>query len=107
MYEASLVHEFTEATFTYWMCVFDVPAEDDPASWSVSVSSPDDGVLVLVNGDQVGTLTLWQSGSWSLDSAIRPGERNTLVVVLVDNASGARSMSSLSLERGGVFYAGP
>ncbi|MDP2312925.1 MAG: choice-of-anchor D domain-containing protein [Pseudomonadota bacterium] len=101
--DRSAASTFTQATFTYWLCLFEVPAEDDPAAWSASADFVDDGLLLLVNGERIDSLVYTESGAWNLADVVRPGETNALLAILVDDSSGSRIVTGLSLERDGVF----
>jgi len=98
----STLATFQYATFTYVLCDFFSAPDDDPGLYTISAGSVDDGIEVLVNGAILGYLTLGQSGSWPLTNALL-GERNTLVVILVDDSAVDRYLHDLAFYRDGVM----
>jgi hypothetical protein len=98
----STVPSYTYASYSYILCDFWLDASDDPSLYSVSSGTVDDGVLVIVNGEILGNLTLGNSGSWSLEHAV-PGAVNTLVVILEDNSAVDKYLNDLAFYRDGVI----
>jgi hypothetical protein len=85
--ESSTVTQFAEATFTYFLCDFYLPADADPTAYTIETGAVDDGIRVIVNGHILGHQKLSVlAGRWTLEHAV-PGEVNTLVVILVDDAA--------------------
>jgi hypothetical protein len=95
---------FTYATFTHILCDFYLDPSEDPASYEVSAGSVDDGIEVIVNGEILGHMVLGAAPtSWSLADVARPGEVNTLVVILVDDSRVDRYLSDLAFYKDGVM----
>ena len=99
---SSTLSTFQYANFTYALCDFYLPADADPATYTISVGEVDDGVQVMVNGEILGRVTLGNSGEWPLDNAT-PGALNTLVVILVDDSAAARYLQDLGFTHEGVM----
>lgn len=93
------------ATFTYFLCDFWLPADDDPGRYEIVSGAVDDGIQVMVNGEILGRITLGQTGSWPLDNAV-PGEVNTLIIILVDDSRVDKYIHDLGFYRDGVFVSG-
>lgn len=104
-YAESDLPDMQEGSFSYILCDFWMPADDDPSRYTISTGRVDDGIRVLVNGTIVGELTYNQSGSWTLSDAVS-GQLNTLVVILVDNAMWEKYVYDLGFYRDGVFVEG-
>jgi hypothetical protein len=102
---SSTVPGFQYASYSYILCDFWLDPSDDPALYQISSGAVDDGILVLVNGEVLGSLTLGSSGSWPLDHAV-PGEVNSLVVILMDNAQVDKYLLDLAFYRDGVMVTG-
>ncbi len=101
---SSTLATFEYATFTYVLCDFWIEPGDDPARYEVSASSVDDGIQVMVNATILGHMGLGESPtSWSLASVGRPGEVNTLVVILADDSRSARYLTDLAFYKDGVM----
>jgi hypothetical protein len=99
---ASTLATFSEATFTYVMCDFDVPAGDDPSRYRVRLDNADDGIQLMVNGEIVGHAMLGEGPlEWVLTN-LRAG-RNTMVVILVDDSQVDKYVNGLGFYRDGVF----
>jgi len=104
--ESSTVSQFAEATFTYFLCDFYLPPEADPAAYTIETGAVDDGIRVLVNGQILGHQKLGESsGQWSLEHAV-PGEVNTLVVILVDDAAVNKYLHGLGFWYDGALVEG-
>ena len=101
----SSVPAFTYASYSYILCDFWLDSTDDPALYSISSGTVDDGILILVNGEILGNLTLGGSGSWPLDNAV-PGAVNTLIVILQDNSAVDKYLNDLAFYRDGVIVSG-
>jgi len=96
---------FEYATFTYFMCDFHLPADDDPARYQISSGAVDDGIQVMVNGQILGRLSLGETGSFPLTHA-RAGEVNTLIIILVDDSKVDKYIRDLAFYRDGVMVEG-
>jgi len=95
---------YTYATFTHILCDFYIDPADDPSSYEVSAGAVDDGIEVLVNSEILGHMSLGAaSTSWSLADVGRPGEVNTLVVILVDDSRVDRYLRNLAFYKDGVM----
>ena len=95
------------ATFTYVLCDFMVDDDDDPFEYTLRVAAVDDGIEVIVNSEILGFLKLDEgSQRWSLGEHILPGERNTLVVILVDNAERNKFIQDMAFFRGEIMVVG-
>jgi len=106
-YADSTVSSFSEATFTYVMADFVVSESEDPYDYWLTVAAVDDGIQVIVNGTILGYLKLDEMGrDWDLGPYIRLGERNTLIVVLVDNAERNKFIQDMAFYRGEVMVVG-
>lgn len=101
----SVVPDLVGASFTWILCDFWLDWDEDPARYAISAGPVDDGARVMVNGVVLGDLEYGQSGAWPLDAAI-PGEVNTLVVILQDNAAVERYLYDLAFTRDGVTVGG-
>lgn len=97
----STLNTFDEAVFTYVVCDFWVDGADVGVPYRFETGAVDDGVLVLFNGRYVDHLLLGESGGWDL--SVRPGETNSLIVVLVDDSAYDRHFLDLALTRDGVL----
>jgi hypothetical protein len=104
--EASTLQEFAQGSFSYILCDFWLDPGEDPARYTVATGQVDDGIRVLVNGQILGELTYLQSGSWSLAGAAVPGQVNTLLVILEDNARVEKFIYDLGFFKDGVFVQG-
>lgn len=102
---SSTVPSLTYASYSYVLCDFWIGAGDDPNLYEVSTGAVDDGVLVLLNGEIVGDVILGSSGRWTLTMA-RPGEVNSLVVILMDNAAVDKYLVDLAFYRDGAIVSG-
>jgi hypothetical protein len=101
---SSHLSTFAFATFTYVMCDFWIEPTEDPASYTVSADTVDDGIQVMVNGEILGHMLLGASPtSWSLSDVGRPGEVNTLIVILVDDSASHRYLTNLAFFKDGVM----
>jgi hypothetical protein len=100
----STLSTFEYATYTYILCDFWIEPTEDPAQFEVSAGSVDDGIQVIVNGEIIGHMGLGApTTSWSLASVGRPGEVNTLVVILVDDSAVLRYLIDLAFYKDGVM----
>lgn len=104
-YAPSDLPDMLEGSFSYILCDFWMGPSEDPARYSISTGLVDDGVRVIVNGAIIGELTYNQSGSWPLTNAV-PGQVNTLVVILVDNAMWEKYVNDLAFYKDGVMVGG-
>ncbi len=103
----STLATFAFATFTYVMCDFWIEEGEDPAIYSVQANRVDDGIQVMVNGEILGHMLLGDADtSWSLADVARPGEVNTLIVILVDDSASNRYLRDLAFFRDGVMVEG-
>jgi hypothetical protein len=102
---SSTVPSLTYASYSYVLCDFWIDTGDDPNLYEVSTGAVDDGVLVLLNGEIVGDVILGGTGRWTLSMA-RPGEVNSLVVILMDNAAVDKYLLDLAFLRDGVIVSG-
>jgi len=103
----STLATFAYATFTYVMCDFWIEEDEDPAIYSVLANRVDDGIQVMVNGEILGHMLLGAAPtSWSLADVGRPGEVNTLIVILVDDSASNRYLHELAFYRDGVMVEG-
>ncbi len=106
-YADSSIGSFDEATFTYVMADFFVAASEDPYDYRLSVTAVDDGIEVIVNGEILGFLKLDEMGrEWNLGPYIRLGERNTLIVLLVDNDERNKFLQDMAFFRGDIMVIG-
>ncbi len=104
--ETSTVTQFAQATFTYFLCDFYLPADADPSTYTIETGAVDDGIRVLVNGQILGHQKLGEgSGRWTLGGAT-PGAVNTLVIILVDDAAVNKYLHGLGFYHDGVFVEG-
>ncbi|MFZ5475593.1 MAG: hypothetical protein ACOZNI_02355 [Myxococcota bacterium] len=101
----SAVPPLEGASFSYVMCDFWLDWGDDPSLYTIASGMVDDGVRVMVNGEVLGHLEYGQSGSWPLTGAI-PGQVNTLIVILQDNAEIEKFLVDLAFYRDGVMVTG-
>ena len=99
----STLSTFQFATYTYVLCDFWVPSDDDPSLYNLSSGSVDDGIQVMMNAEIIGRITLGQSGNWPLESFVVPGQLNSIVVILVDDSASQRYLRDLVLTRDGVI----
>jgi hypothetical protein len=104
-YAASDLADMLEGSFSYILCDFWMDPSEDPSRYAISTGLVDDGVRVIVNGSILGELTYNQSGSWALGNA-RPGQVNTLIIVLVDNAMWEKYVYDLAFYKDGVMVSG-
>ncbi len=104
-YAPSDLPDMEEGSFSYILCDFWMDPSDDPTRYSISSGPVDDGIRVLVNGEVLGELTYNQSGSWPLTNAV-PGQVNTLVVILMDNAMWEKYVNDLAFYKDGVMVGG-
>jgi len=103
----STLATFAFATFTYVMCDFWIEEGEDPSIYSVQANRVDDGIQVMVNGAILGHMLLGASPtSWSLADVGRPGEVNTLIVILADDSRSNRYLHDLAFYRDGVMVEG-
>jgi len=101
--ESSTINTFSFATFTYLMCDFVLDSTSSPSDYEVSVGTVDDGIQVMLNGEILGHQKLGTgSGRWNL-SAADPEERNTLIVILVDDSAHHKYIHDFSFLRNGVI----
>lgn len=99
---ASSVPALTSASYSWILCDFWLDPTDDPARYSISSGSVDDGLLVIVNGQILGNILLGQTGNWPLSGAI-PGQVNSLVLILMDNAQVNKYAHDLAFYKDGVM----
>lgn len=99
----STVPAMVAASFSYIMCDFWLPADDDPALYEVTTGTVDDGIRVIVDGAVLGDVVLGNSGSFSLADVGVPGAVNTLVVILMDNSASDKYLNDLAFYRDGVL----
>lgn len=102
---SSTVGALTEASYSYILCDFWLDATDDPGLYEITTGTVDDGVQVMVNGEILGNVILGASGAFPLDNA-NPGEVNTLIVILMDNAAVDKYVYDLAFTRDGVIVEG-
>jgi len=101
---SSTLATYAFATFTYVMCDFWIEEDEDPALYTVQADSVDDGIQVMVNGQIIDHMLLGAAPtSWSLADVGRPGEINTLIVILVDDSASMRYLRNLAFYRDGVM----
>jgi len=106
-YRDTDVDTLTHATFTYILCDFWVDSGDDPSLYRLQTGPVDDGIQVIVNGSILGYLRLDGGGdAWNLGPYIRPDERNTLIVTLVDNALNNKFIQDMAFFRGDIMVTG-
>lgn len=106
-YADSDVDSFRYATFTYILCDFWVEAGDDPYLYRLDTGPVDDGIEVMVNGSILGFLRLDEGGdSWSLGEHIQLDSRNTLIVILADNAERNKYIQDMAFWRGDIMVTG-
>jgi hypothetical protein len=92
------------ATYTYVACDFWIEPGEDAGIYTVNAEAVDDGIQVMVNGEILGRMSLGSTPmSWSLADVGRPGEVNTLIVILVDDSASQRYLNNLSFYRDGVM----
>jgi hypothetical protein len=95
---------FAFATYTYVACDFWIEPGEDPGIYTVNADTVDDGIQVMVNGEILGRMNLGAAPTgWSLADSGRPGEVNTLIVILVDDSASQRYLTNLSFYRDGVM----
>jgi len=95
---------FAFATYTYVACDFWIEPGEDPSIYTVNADAVDDGIQVMVNSEIIGRMSLGSAPmSWSLADVGRPGEVNTLIVILVDDSASQRYLNNLSFYRDGVM----
>lgn len=100
----STLATFQFATYTYFLCDFYVDPADDPSLYTVGVGAADDGVQVMLNGEILGRKRLGDPAvSYAVGPAIRAGELNTLIVVLVDDSASHKYVHDLAFYRDGVL----
>jgi hypothetical protein len=104
-YTSSSVPALTYASYSYVLCDFWLDSADDPALYEITTGVVDDGILVVVNGEILGSATLGSGGSWPLTNAV-PGAVNSLVVILMDNAQVDKYLQDLAFYRDGVMVTG-
>ncbi|MES2639229.1 MAG: hypothetical protein V4850_07085 [Myxococcota bacterium] len=97
--------DMLEGSFSYILCDFWMDPSDDPSRYSISSGPVDDGIRVIVNGAILGELAYNQSGTWPLTNAV-PGQVNTLVVILMDNAMWEKYVNDLAFYKDGVMVGG-
>ncbi len=106
-YADSDVDSFRYATFTYILCDFWVGSTDDPGLYHLDTGPVDDGIEVMVNGAILGFLRLDEGGdSWNLEDHIRLDARNTLIVILADNAERNKFIQDMAFWRGEIMVTG-
>lgn len=104
--ESSTLATFEFATFTYFLCDFYVPADDDAALYEIRSGAVDDGIQVMVNGTILGRQRLGEAGgAWSLAEAV-PGALNTLIIILVDDSQVDKYVHDLAFYRDGELVRG-
>jgi hypothetical protein len=99
---ASSVPALTWASYSWILCDFWLDTSDDPSRYSISSGSVDDGLLILMNGQMLGSIKLGESGSWPLSNAI-PGQVNSLIFILMDNAEVNKYVHDLAFYKDGVM----
>ena len=104
-YAPSELPDMLEGSFSYILCDFWMDPSDDPSRYTIASGPVDDGIRVIVNGAILGELTYNQSGSWPLTNAV-PGQVNTLVVILMDNAMWEKYVNDLAFYKDGVMVGG-
>lgn len=101
--ESSGLATFEFATFTYFLCDFYLPLDEDPGRYEIRSDGVDDGIQVMVNGAILGRLSLGEAGgSWGLEGAV-PGAMNTLIIILVDDSQIEKFVHGLAFYRDGVM----
>jgi hypothetical protein len=106
-YADSALDTFALATFTYVLCDFWVDETDDPGLYILTTGPVDDGIQVMLNGETMGHLKLDDpGGSWELGSHIKQGERNTLIVLLVDDSARNKFIQDMGFYRDGIMVTG-
>lgn len=98
---SSNVSRLDAATFAYVVCDFWLDADEDPSAYTLSVANVDDGVRVLLNAALLGEVGYGMAGAWTLSDA-RPGQVNTLLMVLQDNARVDKFVEDITFARNGV-----
>ena len=103
----STVPWYKQATYTYALAYLYIP-KDDKAKYTLDVGSVDDGISLLVNANKVGYLKLSESGSFDINKDIngkegilQPG-RNTIMIILVDDASVDKYIRDVRIMKDGV-----
>lgn len=104
-YTSSTVPSLTYASYSYVLCDFWLDTSDDPALYEITTGTVDDGILVIVNGEILGSAVLGSGGRWTLDHAVA-GAVNSLVVILMDNAAVDKYVNDLAFYRDGVMVTG-
>lgn len=99
---SSVVPALQYASYSWILCDFWLDATDDPARYAISSGSVDDGLLVIVNGQIIGSIEIGQTGSWPLSNAI-PGQVNSLVLILMDNSQVNKYVHDLAFYKDGVM----
>ena len=106
-YADSDVDSFRYATFSYILCDFWVGSTDDASLYHLDTGPVDDGIEVMVNGSILGFLRLNEGGdSWNLEDHIRLDARNTLIVILADNAERNKFIQDMAFWRGEIMVTG-
>lgn len=105
-YTTSTVPAFSYASFSYILCDFWIDSTDDPNLYEVRAGTDDDGAQVMVNGQIMTNWYLGAAGSVNIGSAIRAGEVNSLIVILMDNSASDKYITDLGFYRDGVFVSG-
>ena len=106
-YADSTLRRFEEATYTYVLADFMLGPADDVNEYRLGLSAVDDGLLVLVNGHQVGGVTLDEAGQeWALGPYLRLAERNTLIVILMDNDERNKFIQDMAFFKGDIMVVG-
>ena len=104
---SSSVPALTYASYSYVVCDFWIAPGEDPARYTVSMGSVDDGARVIVNGTVLGDVVIGEvGGSWSLAGVGTPGRVNTLAVILMDNAQVDKYLNALAFLKDGAVVSG-
>ena len=106
-YADSELIRFDEATFTYVLADFMLPADEDLDQYRLSVGGVDDAIKVLINGQALGVVKLDEPGrEWALGPYLRPDALNTLIVILMDNDERNKFIQDLAFYRGEIMVVG-
>ena len=98
----STLSTFDYATFTYFLCDF-YPDASDNTSYFITAEGVDDGVQVLFNGEILGYHT-YGEGTFAFPlNNLKPGERNTIIITLVDDSKYEKGIENLKFLQSGLF----
>lgn len=94
------------ASFNYILADFWIDGTDDPDLYEITTGTVDDGIKVIVNGRTVDHVKLGGTGRWNVGQLLRPGEVNSLVVILMDDCAVDKYLNDLAFWRDGVIVTG-